>query len=115
MMQFLKQLASSWANWLGDRDLELQLRKHLNEQGFYGDRARIFDLKLKAVQRPGWLQIFSFTVEAKSRLTEGSAPVLVYGVVRQDERYERYDIAVFEATHLRDRRLFEWSEGMIRR
>ncbi len=113
-MQFLRQLVDNWASWLGDRDLEIALRKHLNEQGFFGDSAKFRQLRLMAVQRPGWLQVYTFTVEAMSQLNTSEQPQCLFGIVRQDERYNRLEISVFSNRSERSKLLDEWSEDLIR-
>ncbi|MEM7478281.1 MAG: hypothetical protein AAF483_25110 [Planctomycetota bacterium] len=112
MLSFLRQLAKKWANWIGDRDLELALRKHLDQQGFFGDSATFKDLRLAAVQRPGWLQVYVFGVEAKSRINDEK--IVMYGIVRSDERFNKTDIEVFSTRGERQQLLKQWSEGLIK-
>lgn len=112
-MQFFQQLAEKWANWLGDRDLELALRKHLNEQGFYGDTAKLTQLRLVAVQRPGWLQVYTFVADTRSQLSD-APPQRLLGILRQDERYNRLEIRLFNSAPERNRLFEQWSEDLVR-
>ncbi len=105
-------LIESWAGWVGDRDLEVALRGHLDGQGFWGDSARFRHIRLVAVQRPGWLMVFAFNVEAKSRVTGQQQSM--FGLVRQDERYNRVEIEVFPDRGARTQRFLEWSQNLIR-
>lgn len=113
-MWFLKQLTEKWANWLGDRDMELSLRRHLSENGFLGHAARFSQLRLVAVQRPGWLQVYTFIVEAHSQINDTDPQQKLFGIVRQDERYERCEIRLFSIQSERAKLLDEWSQDLIR-
>ncbi|MEM8732587.1 MAG: hypothetical protein AAGG44_00090 [Planctomycetota bacterium] len=113
MWDFFGGLAKKWTSWIGDRDMELALRKHLDSQGFYGDTARFENLRLAAVQRPGWLQVFVFSVEVRER-SERNSSVQLHGIVRQDERYNKTDIRTFSAKYERNSLFSEWSEDLIR-
>lgn len=113
MWNLIRGWSRKWSSWIGDRDLELALRKHLDSQGFYGDSAKFEGIRLAAVQRPGWLQVFVFTVEAKER-SERSKSLLLHGIVRQDERYNKTDVRTFVAKYERNSLFREWSEDLIR-
>jgi hypothetical protein len=103
-----------WASWIGDSDLECSLREHLVQVGYFGHSAKFHNLKLVAVQRPGWLQVFSFTVWARETHEQGRQNVQLFGVVRQDERYNRTDIELFEQATDRNALFEQWSEDLIR-
>ncbi len=113
-MGFLKRWVEKWSMWIGDRDLELALRQRLNREGFYGDGARFENLKLAAIERPGWLQVYVFTAVAKSRLIEDAQPQQIFGVLRQDERYNKLDVQVFASRPARNAKFQEWSQELIR-
>ena len=87
MFQFLRTIAHRWASWVGDRDLEIALRKRLESEQFYGDSAAFENFRLVAIQRPAWLQVFGFSAKAKSK--SSNEFVQLYGLVRQDERSNR--------------------------
>lgn len=112
MIAFLKHLAEKWQNWIGDRDLEMALRRHLDKEEFYGDSAQFRNMKLAAVQRPGWLQVFLFEVTAKSRI--GESYVELFGIVRQDERFNKTEIKTFSRKFERSEIFQQWSEGLIK-
>ena len=114
MISFLKQLAKKWSGWVGDRDMEIALRSYLDNEGYFGDSAAFEGVRLAAVQRPGWLQIYIFNVEAKPREEAVERPVRLFGLVRQDERYKRQEIETFRIRSERNARLDEWSTELIR-
>ncbi len=112
-MTILQRLADRWSNWLGDRDLELAIRKALNAEGYYGDLARVNDLRLVAIERPGWLQVLVFSAEARPA-AEGSAAITLAGIVRQDERYNRQEIRVFQRRYERNELFETWSQDLVK-
>ncbi len=114
MFKLVQQMIEGWANWIGDSDLECSLREHLVQVGYFGHSAKFQDLRLVAVQRPGWLQVFSFTVWARETQEQGQQHVQLFGLVRQDERYNRVDIELFEQPNDRNTRFEQWSEDLIR-
>ena len=99
-------------NLIGNKVAEKDLREWLSLHGYYGSSAKIEELELHAIQRPGWNQVFRFTVNAKSR--DGDWRML-YGCIRDDERYSSLEIRVFWDKGEQLRRLSEWSTGMLTR
>ena len=101
---------------LGNRVTEKDIRNWLEVHGFCGKSAIFEDLTLHAIQRPGWLQIFRFSLKAKSK--DGKWETL-HGAVRDDERKrtlaERTVIVTFAQRESRDIQLAEWSKGLIYR
>lgn len=125
MIGWLKHLRQKWDDWCGDHEMELAIRKQLNQQGFFGSTATLQNVRLVAVQRPGWLQIYRFEATARLRLDEqsGDGPdgpasdpryVRLYGLVKDDIRYNVNTVRIFENA-LERRALFaNWSEDLIR-
>ena len=80
---------------IGNRVTEKDLREWLNEKGYSGRSAKIEELELHAIQRPGWLQVFRFGVEVKvtnAELMEASDSTRWLkrcGVIVDDERRKR--------------------------
>ena len=121
MKTWFQHLKQRWNDWCGDRDMEIAIRRHMTESGFYGQTAKIQNVRLIAVQRPGWLQVYRF--EAMVRLkpdgtgSESSTDSPQYrhvsGLVKDDIRYRVQTVRTF--TSERDRRscFAEWSEGLI--
>lgn len=120
MLALIKHLKERWDNWSGDRDMELAIRKHLNQEGYFGGTAKIQHLKLVAVQRPGWLQVFRFEAVARLRAeTDDDSPDAeaqyhtLYGLVRDDFRHNISDIRVFASENDRRNLFARWSDGLI--
>ena len=109
MIDWLKHLHKRWNDWCGDRDMELAIRGHLSEIGYFGQTAQLSNVRIVAVQRPGWLQVFRFEARARVRpqlADDAPDPPPQYrdlfGLVREDFRRESSTVRVFE--HARDRR-----------
>jgi hypothetical protein len=66
-----------------------------------------------AIQRPGWLQILVFSAKARPA-SDGSQPMTLAGIVRQDERYNRQEIRVFEHAGERNALFESWSEDLVK-
>ncbi len=47
--------------------MEIAIRRHLTESGFFGPTAKLQNVRLVAVQRPGWLQVYRFEALARVR------------------------------------------------
>lgn len=114
MRKLWSSWVQKWSSWIGDRDLELSLRRHLSDRGFSGDTARFENLRLAAVQRPGWVQVFVFTVHARRRGGKEQDINTLFGLVRQDERYSRLEICTYETRATRNAMFREWSSDLIR-
>jgi len=99
-----------------NRVTEKDVRAWMDRNGFYGSSATIEELELYAVQRPGWLQIFSFQARVKSR-EESEAPwSAMFGVVRDDERRrgdQKTQVELFSTAQEQAAKLEQWSEGLI--
>ena len=97
-------------NLLSNRVTEKDIRDWLDRSGYYGRSARFDYVELHAIQRPGWLQIFRFACQAK---TTDDQWEYLFGIVRDDERYNKTDIEVFATDQQRSELLDEWSAGLI--
>lgn len=111
---------------IGNRVTEKDIRDWLIAKGFDGKTALIKDLELFAIQRPGWLQVFSFEVLARQPADQqgGQSDELEdnprkrwFGIVRDDERNrtqsERTQIQIFDSLNERDQQLAVESEGLL--
>lgn len=114
MLDWLRSLQKRWSGWVSDRDMELTIRARLSRSGYFGDTAQFISLKLVAIQRPGWLQVFSFCVDARRREAEEREIVRLFGLVRQDERCHRCEVEVFEDAVRRNSLYNQWTENLIR-
>ena len=102
MKSWFQHLKQRWENWCGDRDMETAIRKHMTDSGFYGQSAKIQNVRLIAVQRPGWLQVYRF--EAMVRVNPengGDSPKgepqyrHVSGLVKDDIRFKLQTVRSF--------------------
>ena len=119
-MKWLKHLRQRWDDWCGDRDMELAIRQHLSRNGYFGGTAKFRAVRLVAVQRPGWLQVYRF--EASARVAaetdddQPDAPPVyeeLFGLVRDDLRHKISDVRVFRREDDRRSLFTRWSDGMI--
>jgi hypothetical protein len=129
MFNFFKNLRQKWANWSGDRELEHAIRRHLSANGHYGGTAKLQNVRLAAVQRPGWLQVYRFDAIARAIATSASPSVddeqedesdmqpakyaTLYGLVREDIRHDITTIRTFDNTAERSELFVQWSEDLI--
>jgi hypothetical protein len=138
MLAFLRQLHQRWANWCGDADMEREIRRHLSINGYFGGSAKLRCVRLAAVERPGWVQVYRFEATARvaepdadrtssrpialmtagDRFTGGdpSEPAVyheLFGLVREDHRRDQTAVRVFASDQQR-RELFDrWSDGLV--
>ena len=122
MLGWFTHLQKKWNDWCGDHEMELAIRRQLTEDGFYGRTAKLRKVRLVAVERPGWLQVFRF--EATARVCQddgfecdGPDPEAdyqeIYGLVRDDIRHKINDVRVFEDEAERSELFAQWSENLI--
>ena len=78
---------------LGNKVTEKDLRDYLATQSYYANSARVHELELVGIERPGWVQYFRFHVEAKH---EEDGWREFFGVIRDDER-NSFDVHLFDA------------------
>lgn len=124
-MNFLKYLHKKWDDWCGDREMEMSIRKHLSQHGYFGDTAKLESVRLAAIQRPGWLQVFRFKVVARVKLDDAPSAAAeeggpdepkyetLFGLVREDLRHNRSNVRVFPTESERTEVFERWSEGLI--
>lgn len=138
MFAFLRHLRQRWSNWSGDAELEKAIRQHLSGQGYYGRTAKLRDVRLAAVQRPGWLQIYRFEATARvaaAARTDDAPPAEhapadpappggdahpgpavyheLFGLVREDHRYNQSSVRIFASADQRLALFTRWSDGLI--
>ncbi|MEM6778298.1 MAG: hypothetical protein AAF670_11630 [Planctomycetota bacterium] len=98
----------------------MAIRKHLTQEGYFGSTAKFRSVRLVAVARPGWRQVYRF--EATARVTppdEESNGVTVpvyhelFGLVQEDARHRVSDVRVFVDPAERQELFSRWSDGLI--
>lgn len=107
----LKTLLQRWSDWTGDRGLEVAIRAELRRQDLGPHSAKIREVRLIAIERPGWVQVRRFYVEAKR---DGS-PVMLGGVARDDGRKSKIEVLITSDTRELKQRIDAWCDGLIRR
>ncbi len=126
MRAWVSHLRERWANWCGDREMEMAIRKSLTINGYYGRSAKLRNVRIVAIQRPGWVQIYRFDATARLAQHEvdgvdnddalptslGSTDHELYGLVLDDGR-KRSEIRVFRDANERRSLFDDWSEGLI--
>lgn len=120
MIGWFKHLKERWDAWSGDADMDQAIREQLTNAGYFGRTASLASLRLVAVQRPGWLQVFRFEASARLQPTldeEQPDPDAEYhqlfGLVREDHRKDLCEIEVFLTEPERQDRFSQWSDGLI--
>jgi hypothetical protein len=88
---------------------EQEIREYLHANGFEGPSARFDYVELKAIQRPGWVQVFQFSVCVTD---EDDIVHHLLGVARDDER-RGIEIFLTESESERDNAMEAWSAGLI--
>ena len=111
MTSWLEKLRRRWSDYVGDRDLERAIRAEVVARGLPRSAA-IRNVRLAAVERPGWVQVYEFDVEVTPRDTGISHRWL--GLARDDGRRGAV-VRLFDAPKLREQQFHAWSEGMIKR
>ncbi|WP_404310324.1 hypothetical protein [Neorhodopirellula lusitana] len=119
-MNWLKSLRQRWDDWCGDKQMENSIRHHLSRNGYFGGSAKFQAVRLIAIQRPGWLQIYRFEVTVRVDPGVSADDVVpaaeyrtLFGLVREDQRHNQSDVRVFEAESERLDLFQRWSEGLI--
>ena len=120
MKSWFQHLKQRWEDWCGDRDMEIAIRKHMTDSGFYGQSAKIQNVRLIAVQRPGWLQVYRFEAMVRVKPENGGdspneEPQCrhVSGLVKDDIRFKLQTVRTFSSELERRACFAEWSDGLI--
>ena len=103
-------LVETFNQWVGYRVTEKEVLEWMQARGYTVSAANLSDMQLYALQRPGWVQVFRFRVEARD--LQGQKKMM-FGALRSDERYGGPEIEFFPTTTERDHRLQQWSVGLI--
>ena len=109
----LRHLLQQWRDWTGDKLLDRAIRAELRRLGFASATAKIRDVRLAAIQRPGWVQVYRFGVETTIKTVSGSRPVTLVGLSREDGRQSRTEVLLTEDQAIWRARFEEWSDGLI--
>lgn len=117
MFTFLHDIRQRWSDWSGDHEMENAIRRHLSDNGYFGGSAKLRAVRLAAVQRPGWLQVFRFEATARvsgNGIAETPATYHdLFGLVREDHRQNQTEIRVFRSSDQRVELFGRWSDGLL--
>ena len=94
-----------------NRLTEQDIREHLDTLGYCGASAKLRDVELVAIERPGWVQIYRFEGDATdSEETRRS----FFGVLKDDQRSAAYpQISLFDTEQERRPLLQQHSRGLL--
>lgn len=109
------ELLERWNNWTGDKRLTEAIRRELRANGYAVNAAQTLNVRLAAIERPGWVQVYRFAVETTTNpenATEKRA-VSLLGLSRDDGRKSRIEVLLTEDEAVWQERLDTWSEGLI--
>ena len=112
MFESLKHYRKRWSAWVGDRELELAIRSEISKSGYFGRSAKFHNVKLVAVQRPGWVQIYRFEVTARPVAENKTETQWLLGLVRDDGRTGS-KVRLFENPTDRKAVFADWSADLI--
>ncbi|QDU90029.1 hypothetical protein Pla175_34280 [Pirellulimonas nuda] len=97
------------SDWVGDRHLDTAIRDALRRDGYGVHMAAIRDVRLSAVERPGWVQVYTFWVETTDAARQ---PIEVFGVSLNDGRQIGTEVFLSPDPMARDAQFAQWSTGM---
>jgi hypothetical protein len=109
-MNWWQTIYQSLKNRIGNRVTEREIRVWLDLHGFSGSTARLAEVTLHAIARPGWKQVYRFSGQARD---SNDKYVPIFGVLEGDQRYGDSKITIFHNLKDQTLRLREASEGMI--
>lgn len=105
-----KDLESPTMPIIANKCTEKDLRDHLTEIGYFGRSAKFLNLELKAIERPGWVQVFKFQVQAKHKNGDWEEH---FGICRSDERSNTFEVQLFGGQDVQDTAFRHKSKDMI--
>jgi len=95
---------------IANKCTEKDLRDHLTEIGYFGRSVKFLSLELKAIERPGWIQVFQFHIQAKK---QGGGWEEHYGICRSDERSDAFEVQLFDREEWQQQKFREDTKQMI--
>ena len=108
----LKAILKRWSDWTGDEHLTRAIRNELRSKKLAVHAAEIREVRLVAIERPGWVQVRRFHVDT---LTVDKKPVTLLGLARDDGRKNKIDVMLTTSRSEFTTQLDDWSDGLIRR
>lgn len=110
-----RDLLKRWSDWTGDKRLTEAIRAELRRGGYAVNAAQIREVRLTAIERPGWVQVYRFAVETTTNPENPhkKEPVLLLGLSRDDGRKSRIEVLLTPDQAAWRERLDAWSDGLI--
>lgn len=111
-----RDLLKRWSDWTGDKRLTEAIRAELRRKGYAVHAAQIREVRLAAIERPGWVQIYRFAVETTNNHPEKpqeKESIVLLGLSRDDGRKSRIEILLTPDKAVWEARLAAWSDGLI--
>ena len=97
---------------IANKATEQDIRDYLSEVGYLGATAEFLRLELAAVERPGWVQVFEFQIQAEQQNGKWEER---FGLCRTDERSATFDVQLFSSKRDQQAALERETQGMISR
>lgn len=113
MFNLLKRATQRWQAWVGDRDMENAIREQMSRDGYFGRSAKFHNVKLVAIQRPGWVQVYRFEATVRVKGSEEADRQWLLGLALDDGR-KGTKVRVFTSAQERKAIFAQWSDGFIR-
>ncbi len=115
----LRSFFERWDNWVGDRDMELAIRRRLSSLGYRGQGAKLSGVRLAAIKRPGWLQLYQFDAAVRNSnetfdvaQQSDNEELRLFGIVSLDSRTQAQPIVeCFEQPHRRAHAIDAWKKS----
>lgn len=110
-----KNLLRNWSDWTGDKRLTEAIRRELRRGGYAVNASQIRQVRLAAIERPGWVQVYRFSVETETMEENPHIrrKALLFGVSREDGRKSRIEVLLTEEETTYQEQLQTWSEGLL--
>jgi len=105
-----KMLETPRSRAIGNKSTEKDLRDHLEGMGYYGSSVKFLKLDLTAIERPGWIQVFEFHIQAKRRDGDWEQH---FGLCRTDERNDTFEVQLFDRPEQQQKVFRQNTAGMI--
>jgi len=117
VIDLMRSWAELWRDWTGDRRLLQAIHAELRRGGYAVNAARIRDVRLAAIERPGWVQVYRFGVETSTNPENPHErrSVVLLGLSRDDGRKSRIEVLLTEDEVVWRERWDAWSDGLVRR
>lgn len=94
--------------------MELAIRQQLTDSGYYGRTAKLMRVRVVAIKRPGWVQIYQFDAQARLQQDDEAqaTDVTLFGLVHDDGR-SKSRVFLFPDTQTRLEKFTELSADML--